>query len=86
MESSRLRKLSRQARFRTHWAAPCKLEQRGGFRGCRRCRRSIVGWYEWGAGESWDIVLTYSMILSCHEAGLTCSEVGLRLKREYVLI
>ena len=26
------------------------------------------------------------MILSCHEAGLTCSELGLRLKRGYELI
>ena len=29
-----------------------KREQRGGFMDCRRCRRPIVGWYEWGELES----------------------------------
>ena len=44
--------------------------QRGGFMGCRRCRRPIVGWYEWGAAESWEIVRAYCTTLSWHEVGM----------------
>ena len=47
-----------------------KREQRGGFMGCRRCRRPVVGSYEWGAGESWEIVRAYCPTLSWHEVGM----------------
>ena len=40
---------------------------RGGFMGCRR---PIVGWYEWGVGESWEIVRAYCLTLRCHEVGM----------------
>ena len=38
--------------------------------GCRRCRRPIVGSYEWGAGESLESVRAYCTILSWHEVGM----------------
>ena len=46
-----------------------KREQRGGLMGSRRCRRPIVRWYEWGAGESWEILHAYCTTLSWHEVG-----------------
>ena len=50
---------------------------RGGFMGCRRCRRPIVGSYEWGAEESLEIVRAYCPTLSWHEVGMNCFELGL---------
>ena len=54
-----------------------KREQRGGFMGCRRCRRPIVGSYEWGAGESLEILRAYCPTLSWHEVGMNGFELGL---------
>ena len=41
------------------------------FTGCRRCRRALMLWYEWIAGESWQIVLADWVTLSLTEADLS---------------